>query len=199
MRRSGLAACCIAGLLLVGCADEAPAPPIRFADLHFSAADPPIRLDVVSIEVVDRFQPSFQPPEVEQDFPVPPQRAIRNWVQDRLQAGDPGSPNRARVIIADAAVRETDLMPGEGLGAAFTDEQSKRYDAHLAVRIEILDARGKVVRTANAETSRSRSVAEDTTLNERDRVWYDMTRDMVQDLGGELQKQVESAFYPYLL
>ena len=77
--------CLLAAGLLSACASESP-PPSRFPDIRFNET-PPIRLDVSSIDVTAQFKPTFQLPEVEQDFPVPPQRAIENWVHDQIKDG----------------------------------------------------------------------------------------------------------------
>jgi hypothetical protein len=188
--------CLLAVGLLAACS-SAPPPP-RFPDIRFTEA-PPIRLDVSSIDMSAQFQPTFQLPEVEQNFPVPPQRAIENWVHDQLKASDPGTGAHARVTIMDAKVQQVDLPLTEGIKGAFTKDQSARYDAHVAARVEIVDDHGLAVRSANAESSLSRTVAEGTTLNQRDQIWYDMTREMVGDLVRELERQINGTFYPYII
>jgi hypothetical protein len=177
---------------------SAPPPPPKFADIHFLAL-PPFKLDVSQIQVESRFQPTFQEPNVEHQFPVPPQRALENWAHDRLLAVGPSSGAVARFTIIDASVRESALPKKEGLTAVFTTQQAERYDGHVAVQLQIINQQGVAIRTATAEAAASRSVPEGITLNERDKTWYDMTRDLMADLDRQLQRQIDSAFPPYRL
>jgi hypothetical protein len=178
---------------LVGC--DTPAtrpvfPDIRFTDL------PRLRLDVAKIEVTDEFQPSFQAPNVEHLFPVPPQRAAENWVRDRLEAA--GTTRQARIRIIDAGVKEVELPRTQGLTGTFTKDQAQRYDATIEMAIDILGDRGFVERTVSAKASRSQSVAEGITPNERDTVWYNMTKQLLADENIELEKQMRTNFNYFL-
>jgi hypothetical protein len=189
-----LSYCLVLAIGLAACSSEPPPP--KFPDIRFNR-EPPIQLDVARIELVSNFQPSFAAPEVEHEFAVPPQRALENLSKDRFQAISPGSGRVARFAIDDASVREIDLPMKGGLKGAFTVQQAQRYDGHVAVRLEIIDEHGIAVRTASAQASRSRSVDEDTTLNQRDQIWYDMSRDLAQALDQELERQIDASFYPY--
>ena len=179
------------------CSSE-PAPPPKFADIHFLAL-PPFRLDVSQIQIDTRFQPTFQEPNVEHEFPVPPQRAMENWAHDRLQAVAPSSGYVARYTIVDASVRESNLPKKEGLKAIFTTQQAERYDGHVAVMLQIINPQGVAERTATAEAASTRSVPEGITLNDRDKIWYEMTRDLMADLDRQIQRQVDATFAPFRL
>jgi hypothetical protein len=188
--------CALLAAALAACGAPEP-PPAHFADFRFDR-EPPIRLKVAKIDVVDAFRPSFQPPAVEHEFPVPPQRALEALGRDRLQAVEPASQRIARFVIEDAGVRESELPRTPGIKGAFTIDQAERYDGHVAVRLEIIDESGRTVRVARAEAVRTSSVAEGITLNERDQTWYDMTRELVGALDKELQRQIDAGFYPYI-
>ena len=181
---------------MAACSSEPPPP--KFADIHFLAL-PPFKLNVSQIQVDSRFQPTFQEPNVEHEFPVPPQRALENWAHDRLLAVGPTTGYVARFTILDASVRESDLPKKEGLKAVFTTQQAERYDGHVSVQLQVINPQGVAERTATAEAAASRSVPEGITLNERDKVWYEMTRDLMADLDRQLQRQVDTAFYPFRL
>jgi hypothetical protein len=183
-------------LAVAACTSPATAP--SFPDIRFTDA-PAIRLTAATIEIDDQFQPSFQPPDVEQDFPVSPQRAMHNWVQDRLAAADPSSTNHVRITIIDASVKDVKLAPTTaGLTAAFTTEQSDRFDAHVAMSVDLVDGKGLVVRHARAEANLSRSIAQGTTLNDRDQVWYQLTQDITSNVGRQIQDQIIGTFAPYI-
>ncbi|HEY0523244.1 MAG TPA: hypothetical protein VGD08_07635 [Stellaceae bacterium] len=183
-----------AAVALAGC-DRPVSRPI-FGDLRFTDR-PPIRLDVAAIDVVHNFKPSFHEPFVEHLFPVPPERAAENWAHDRLQAA--GTTGRARVTIADASVREVPLKRTEGLRSAFTKDQTERYDATLEIGLDILNDRGFPVRTASARASHSRSVAEGITPNEREQVWYELTRELISQIDQEMERQIRATFGTYLV
>jgi hypothetical protein len=187
----------VLGVILVaalsGCAPSANRP--AFPDIRFTD-QPKLRLDVRSIEIVSEFHPTFQAPEVEHLFPVPPQRAAETWAHDRLEAT--GTTRKARVRILDASVKETELPRTEGLTATFTKEQAERYDAVIEMSVDILDDRGFAERTITAKTTRTQSVAEGITPNERDTVWYTMTKQLMADENQELEKQMRAVFTFYV-
>ena len=179
---------------LAGCATSAPPP--RFPDIRFTQ-EPKLRLDVGSITIQDDYRPPFHAPNVEHLFPVPPARAAETWAHDRLEATG-GSARRARVRITDASVVETDLPRTGGITGAFTNQQTERYDATLAMSVDILDDHGFPERTASARVTRTQTVAEDVTPNEREEAWYEMTKKMMADLDRELERQMRATFGYYL-
>jgi hypothetical protein len=179
--------------MLAGCASPPPRP--SFADIHFVTKSR-LRIDAAAIEVVKDFRPSFKPPEVEHLFPVPPELAIENWVHDRLEAA--GAGRRVIVHVLDASVREVVLPKTPGLRGAFTTDQAERYDGAVEVRIDLVNERGFPQRTVTAKATRSQSVAEGITPNQRDQAWYDMTRAMMSDLDQQLEKQIRENFTFYV-
>ena len=96
------------------------------------------------------------------------------------------------VITPDSAKPTT-----TGIENVFTKEQAYRYDGHAAARIEIYD-KGIAVRTATVEASLSRSIAEGGTLNDRDQLWYEMSRALTESLGRAIETQLHSTFPPYI-
>jgi hypothetical protein len=178
---------------LAGC--ETPATKPSFPDIRFTD-QPLLRLDVASVDIQDDFHPSFRSPNVEHLFPVSPEHAMENWARDRLQAT--GTTRRARVRIIDASVKETELPRTKGLSGAFTTDQAERYDATAEMSIDLLNDRGFVDRTVSAKVARSQSVVEGITPNQRDEVWYAMTKALMADLDQELERQMRANFTFYL-
>jgi len=177
-------------LVVVGC-DTSPTQPI-FPDIRFTE-EPKLRLDVAAIEIVEEFHPTFQQPNVEHLFPVPPQRAMENWVKDRLVAVGKGK--KARVRIIDAGVKEVELpKKTTGITATFTTEQAQRYDATVKMAIDILGEHALPERSITAEASRSQSVAEGITPNDRERAWYDMTKQLMASLDAALEQRMRADF-----
>jgi hypothetical protein len=186
----------VLAMVLAGC-QSSPPPVPQFDDIRFLNKTP-IRIEAAAIDLRDEYKPSFQPPQVEHIFPVTPARAMGNWARDRLLATDPSSPRRVRVTILEAGVKETHLKKTEGLQASFTTQQSERYDATASMRVDLVDARGFAERTVTGRAERTRSVPEDITPNDRDKMFYELTKQVMEDLDAELDRQIRANFVPYL-
>ena len=185
----------VAAALLLAACGEAP-PPTRFPQLTY-AHHGAFALDVSQIEIVDAFQSPLRPPNVEHLMPVKPAAVARQWAKDRLkQAGSSG--RRAVFTIENAAVTETTLQRQSGLRGAVTIDQSERYDAMLAVRLEIFDIAGRRVGQVEANAERSRSVPEDITLDAREKVWFSITESLANDLNAELDRAIPQFLGQYL-
>jgi hypothetical protein len=173
-------------LALAACSSPPPAP-ATFPDLHFTDAAP-VRIDAATVEIRDEFQPRFQAPYVEHEFPVPPQRAIHNLIRDRLRAVDPSSFRHIVVTVTDASAK----------AGQDPETSARRYDVHLAIRIELLDETGIATRRVNAEVTHSATVEEDISPDGLDAVWYTLTRNATAALGDEMVKQLDATFGPYV-
>jgi hypothetical protein len=180
-------------LLLAGC--ETPANRPNFPDIRFTN-EPRLRVDVAAIDLQDAFHASFRAPNVEHLFPIPPEHAMENWAQDRLEAT--GTTRRLRVLIKDASVVETDLPRTKGLTSAFTTEQAQRYDATATMSLDILDDRGFPERNVEATATLSRSVPEGITPNQRDETWYAMTKELMAALDKQLEQRMRDNFTFYV-
>lgn len=184
----------LGGLALAGCAAPPPGP--SFAPIGFMDRGP-LKLDVRTVEIEQAYQPPHAAPNVEHLFAVPPAVGAKLWATDRLTAAGPMG--RARFVVLEASVLETPLKQSGGLTGAFTIEQSERYDAHLVVEIEIFSEAGRSAGTVTAEVTHSRTVPENLTLGEREQVWHEMTRAMLDELDAQLDKAIKEAFYAYLI
>ncbi len=172
-------------VILAAC-EAAPLPP-PIPEITFSHLAP-IEIAAAQIEIVEDYVPPLAAPNVEHKFPTPPAQAVRQWAKDRLRlVGDDGV---LRVIIRDASVIETKLEKTGGVRGAFTVDQSERYDARLAVVVEVRSIRGFQDAFASAIAERSRTVAEDISLYDRELVFFEMTKSMMDDLDAELEKNI---------
>jgi hypothetical protein len=173
-------------LLVAGCST----PPERypFADLTYGHL-PPIRLDVAVVDVVNDYRAPLRAPNVEHLFPVRPADAARRWARDRLVPV--GSSGVARFTILQASVVEVPLDRSGGLQGFLTKDQSERYDAVIEVRLDLENAGGLRTGTVMARAARSQTVAENATLNERERVWYALTEALMNDLNAELERNID--------
>ncbi|MDJ0983305.1 MAG: hypothetical protein QNI94_16905 [Kiloniellales bacterium] len=179
-------------LTLVGC--ELTPERNVYPELTYQHLDP-IRLDVRDIVVEQAYAPPLSNPNVDHDFPVKPMDVAARWAQDRLVAA--GATRTATFVIRDAAVVEVPLEQSEGVTGAFTTDQSERYDAHLEVQIVIRDDRGWEEANLITEVTRTMTVAEDVTLNEREKAWYSLTEKLMVDMDQRLAESIEENFQRY--
>ena len=145
------------GLGLLSACSSAPSAP-QFADIRFND-QPAMKLDASAIQVQEDFKPAGKAPSVDYLFPVTPLHALESWAHDRLAPA--GNASQAVFTILDASVVEVDLPRKTGFFATtFTTQESERYDMKLIARLDLIDARGLVVRTVGVTSLRSQSITE---------------------------------------
>jgi hypothetical protein len=181
--------------LLAGC----DTPPSResFPKLTYGYL-PPYRLAVQNVEIVNAYRSPMTSPNVEQDFPVSPAGTAAQWGRDRLIAE--GGRDRAVYTVQRGDPVEVHLAQGDsgGMLSDFTESQSERYDLNIAVQLQIIDPTGRVTASVDAKATRSRTVADDATLNERERVWFQLTEAAMKDLNASLEKSIPLYMQSYL-
>jgi hypothetical protein len=189
MKRHWVAIWAVVAVVLAGC--QTTPPPARFPELTYAHLGA-MHLDVERVDIASEYQAPLRPPNVDHLFPTPPDRAMRRWAQDRLAAN--GTPGRyARFVITDAKVTETNLPRTTGITGAFTKDQSQRYDLSMSAAIEVREDRGNFRSGyATASTSRSRTVREDITINDREKVWFEMLEQAMNELNVELERQIKA-------
>lgn len=179
----------VAAAALTACG--APPPHPQYPDIRFTN-QPPIALAVNTVSLREDYTPSSSAPHVEMQFPVTPMHAMENWAHDRLSAT--GGPDRAVVDITEASVTETNLPRTQGMQGWFTTDQSERYDMTVQATINIIDSTGLVIRTATARASRSQSVAENISPDQREQTWYDMTKDIMAGFDRQMETEIRNHF-----
>jgi len=190
--RLAAAAAIFAGFLAACSMDD---PSNRFAQLTYQHL-PDINLDVAEIQIEQAYVTPGQPPNVDHLFPVQPKDAAVRWAQDRLVAR--GDRLIFRYIVREASAVETALPVSGGITGMVTTDQSERYELHLVVEMQILDGR-QIQGTAKAEARRSLTVPEDSSLKEREQVWYRLTEQTMRDLDQQLEQTIREAFFPYIV
>ncbi|HLO77056.1 MAG TPA: hypothetical protein VK196_11440 [Magnetospirillum sp.] len=168
-------------LALAACENKPPVqklPEISFANKR------PFQLDVGQLEIVPEYVSPAKRPNVEHLMPVSPENAVVRWAQDRLHPV--GRSGYARVVIRDARVIEVPLKTDKGFTGMFKEEQSERYDGSLDVAIQILDERHMVVADVVARATRTKTIREGASMNERDRVLYEIAESMVTDIDTQM-------------
>ncbi|MBO6782500.1 MAG: hypothetical protein JJ899_04390 [Alphaproteobacteria bacterium] len=182
----------MSAVALAACTNPPPSP--RFPQLTFTHV-PAFRLDAATLDIADAYRPAAGARDVAQGMPIPPAVAAQRWARDRLQPV--GTAGRILFTVTDASVVEVPLQRTSGLRGVVTDDQSERYDGRLAARIEISDGRGRRGEVS-AEATRSRTIAEKSTLNERDKIWFEITEALIQDLDKELDTAIRRFLQPFL-
>jgi hypothetical protein len=180
-------------LVLTGCAST-PAPRL-FADLRYDHLSP-IRLDAVRIDIIQKYRSQSAPPHVETLFPLLPAKVMAQWLRDRLRAV--GGRNTIRATIIRAAVVEVPLKKSDGLRGVVTKDQSERYDGEIEVLLEIISSGGRQLASVSSRATRSRSVAEDISLAQREKAWFAMLEAMMNDLNASLERQIKENFRTWL-
>jgi hypothetical protein len=179
------AAICV--IVLTGC----NVAPVRnqFPELSFKHL-PPIQLEVRDLEVDTAYRPPLELPNVEHEFPVPPAETAAQWARDRLESV--GAIGIARYIVREASVLETELETGGGVKGLFTTDQGRRYDAQVAAELEIIGEDGRVDGAVSARARRSITVPEDITLNDLERVWFNLTERLMKDFNAAMERQIKA-------
>jgi hypothetical protein len=176
--------------LLAACGPPPEVP--KYPDLRFTG-EPPILLEASQIEIRTLYQPS----DADRAFPVPPVQALQNWARDRLRASGRGGP--ARFTIGRASTTTKDLPIQGGISGTFTDQLSQQYDVAIDATLELLDEHGMALRTVHVTASRSQSVLQSATPNDREKARYDLVKAVMASVDQQLEQQIRNNFGLYLL
>jgi hypothetical protein len=187
-RARGLRLLLVIGLL-AGCASDYETfepPPLDFSDR------PPLDLAVERIAVDSVYRPTAAPPYVDHLMRVSPEAATRALLMQRLRAV--GGPDRLQAVVLEASVQEEALEPETGLRGYFTTEPAARLVGRIEVRIDQLDEAGLVTRSVSSTVERTRTIPEGVGYAERERIGYELVRDLVDDLDASLSASIRESF-----
>ena len=162
-------------LLIAGCGAGGERrkvfPPLRYDYLT------PLRLNVASIQIEQRFVPSGLAPDVSQYARVSPVQALRTMAEDRLQAL--GSSGQATFVIQNATLtRRGDTLSG-----------------NFVVELDIYTTPDN--RAGFAQASVSRTFSGD--LDELPGRLYDLTKDLMDRMNVEFEYQIRHSLGTWLL
>lgn len=192
--RAGL----VLGLVVLGGCDT---PPKRqhFADVTFQHLAP-IALDVGSVQVAGTDTQGAAlaggAEEVSSEFPQAPSAAVAQWARDRLKAV--GARGQANFTILEARATRTPLPRSTGLGAALKKDQSDRYDLAIEVQLEAFNPILGKSGSLTERVTRTQTVAEDLTLNQREVVLFNLLDDAMKDLNARLERSIPQYLGPLL-
>jgi hypothetical protein len=184
----------VGGLLLItllaGCAGDYETfkpPPLDFS------GRPPLRFAVETITVQSAYRPQGRPPYIDHTLAVTPEAAARAMLEQRLQAI--GGTGGLQAVIVDASAQEQKLEPQGGVRGYLTTEPSSNLEGRLKVRIDRLDAAGNPTGASVTTTAtRTRAVPENIGYAERQRIGYELVRDLVGDIDAGLSANLRESF-----
>ena len=190
--RSAIAA--VAAGLVVACSssyDTFRPPPLDFSGRA------PLRLAVERVIVQSAYRPQDTAPYVDNVMPLKPEDAIRQMLEARLIAA--GGSGSIQAVILDASVKEEELETKSGLTGLFTTEAAARLEGRFQVQIDRLSATGEVLKSVSTAVTRTSSIAEGVGYAERQKIGYELVRNLVDDLDEGLTTNVRANFADILV
>src|SRR5918995_428919 len=175
--------------LLGGCASDYQTfdpPPLDFS------ARPPLNLAVDRVTIDSVYRPAGAPPYVDHALPLTPEAATRALLEQRLRAV--GGTDRLQAVILDASVEEEALETASGVRGYLTTESAARLEGRINVRIDRVDPAGRVVGSVSTAVTRTRAIPEGVGYAERQRIAYELVRDLVDDLDAGLSANVRESY-----
>jgi len=179
---------------LAGCATPDPTP--VYPDLTFVNRTP-VRLDVAELQVVDEVVPPLTAPNVEHLAPVAPAAAMERWARDVLSAA--GTAGRGVMAIRQGSIVEEQLKTTTGLTGALTTDQSERYIVAMVGQLDLFDGANRRIGTARSEAQRSKTIAENASLNDRERLWYDLVEATSRDFASSMEGAIRRELAQYVI
>ncbi len=164
-------------------------PPTRisFPEITFDHMTPLV-MGVSDVTVDDRYVPPRTNPNAEHRIPVSPQRVLNRWAADRIIAN--GGDATATFVILDASVIEKALDTDGNIAAIFTNEQAMRYEARVEGMLEIKSNDGLSQGETRARASRSITIPEDASINEREQALFTLIEQLTRDFDARMEHNV---------
>jgi len=178
-------------VMLAGCEEGPPSsqpPEMTFANLQ------PIQVNAAKVDVVDNYKPPMQDPNVEHTFKTPPYVAAEKLLQKQLAPA--GTENTLRAIIVDASVVREELPVTKGLAGIFEQEPAERLKGKVMVKFELVSPNAPDIVLGHAEVlaRRDKSLMEGISPADRDRAYFALTDDLMDDLNDGLRSIVVNTF-----
>lgn len=174
--------------LPAACANE-PAPPPA-PSIGFLGK--PIKLNVASIAVDDRYNPPGRAPNVEQLHPLTPSGIAQRWADARLVAV--GTRGIATLTITDGSVVEEKLPKKGGVEGFFGDQQDTKLTARLSASLTVSipggPAGGSASYTARVDASGYQTTLESADLNARDKAYFDLLQTVARKFDADLSAEI---------
>lgn len=181
-------------LALLGACAQTPAPVVN-PPIGFTGRAA-IKIDAPRVEIVEAYAAPLRAPNVEHEFAQRPSDLVKAWLRDRLRPAGQGGQFVA--TIKDASIIAEPLAVKGGIEGAFTKQQSVNLVAKVVVLLEYRRA-GGFEATATVSVARSRTLPEGLSLADRDRAYYEFSRELAADLDAQLEANVNDNLRDALL
>ena len=170
-------------------------PPDRqtFPEITFQHL-PPINLDVAEIEIVSDYRATDVQNENSADYPETPEKLALDWARDRLRKV--GTRGQATYRVVEARALRVPLPRSSGINAALKTEQSDRYDLVITVELDAGNPLSGKAGTVRETVTRSQTVPENMTLNQREVVLFNMLDAAMKDLNARLEASIPQYLGP---
>lgn len=175
--------------LLVACTSSYETfrpPPLDFS------GQAPLRLAVGQVIVQSAYRPRDEAPYVDNLMPLKPEDAIRQMLEARLIAV--GGSGTMQAVILDASVKEEALETKSGISGFFTKEDAARLEGRFQVQVDRLSPTGEVMKSVSTAVSRTSAIPEGVGYAERQKIGYDLVRNLVDDLDQGLATNIRANF-----
>lgn len=185
----------LSAVLLTACANTTtdPKPVAHYSYMQYPATT----LNVASIQVIDGYNQPMQMPNAEHLMPDPLPKAVSDWARAHFKAG--GGEGSVTITIKDASVVGKNLQLTPGVKGWFTKDQAERYDGKITVEFAV---NGSPLANGGASGSvnvnRGQTIAEDASIQERERTWNTMGEAMLTDLDAGTQQMLTQRL-PFLI
>ncbi|MDO8420750.1 MAG: hypothetical protein Q7S99_01185 [Parvibaculum sp.] len=184
-------------LVLAACAT--PPEPAPKGNIGFSGA--PLKLDVASLTIDDRYNPPGKAPNVEHLHDVTPSAVAERWLQSRVVAV--GSRGLAVLTIDDARVIEEKQSVKGGLTGFFGDQIDSKIVGTLRGELVVTTESAGGTRAtykAGVNAKSEQTILQSADLNERDRAYFDLMNKLTAEfdrlLTAEVTRTMGSALRP---
>lgn len=195
-RHFAAAALVACAALLGACASEpppAPKPEIGFVGR-------PIKLNVASVALDERYNPPGRAPNVEQLHSLTPTGIARRWADTRLVAV--GSRGIATLTVLDGSVIEERLPTKGGVEGFFGDQVDTKLTATLKAKLVVSiqgDKPGDYASyTASVVSTGTQTILQSATLNDRDKAYFDLMQSIAQKFDTTLSSEIARAMAPVI-
>ena len=191
LRTTLIGALLAAGTLLSAC--NTPPDRQHFPEITFQHL-PPIKLDVAQVEIVSNYRAADHADDNAADYPEAPETLAAEWARDRLQAV--GQRGQATYTIIEARAVRVPLPRSSGMNAALKTEQSDRFDLSITVKLEAGNPLSGKSGALTETVTRSQTVPENMTLNQREVVLFNLLDAAMKDLNARLEASIPQYLGP---
>ncbi len=180
----------LALIVLLGVTSACTSTPRQtFPDVTFAHL-PAIQMAVNDIIIEQRYQTTLTAPHAEHRVPLNPLSFMKRWTSDRIV--QTGEDSQAKYIIVEASVLEHALDTDGNITAIFTNEQAMRYEATAEAILEVSSGNSLAQGNTSARVTRSVTIPENATLNEREKILFDLVASLARDFDSQMEESIRA-------